>query len=178
MRARTRVGVFLWLLTSGLSVAMPQSAVASPPSPGDLLVIDQHAGTTQLGALFTVDPDTGSRTILSDFGNPIQGPPGQNPNGLILDGSSALLVIDPDAGTGLAGALFTVDAVTGSRTILSDFGDATQGPSGENPVGLALDVTGTILVADQSAGTNHQGALFTVDPATGSRTILSDFGDA
>lgn len=36
--------------------------------------------------------------------------------------------------------------------------------------------TGDILVVDFSAGTGGQGALFRVDPTTGARTLLSDFG--
>jgi hypothetical protein len=145
---------------------------------GTILVIDQDAGTSAAGALFTVDPATGSRTILSDFGNPAQGPTGANPIGLAIEASGTLLVIDGEAGTGGNGALFTVDPTTGSRTILSDFGNLAQGPTGANPIGLAIEASGTLLVIDPDAGTGGNGALFTVDPATGSRTILSDFGNA
>jgi hypothetical protein len=35
----------------------------------------------------------------------------------------------------------------------------------------------TILVTDNQAGTNSQGALFAID-TTGNRTLASDFGDA
>ena len=45
-------------------------------------------------------------------------------------------VIDLDAGTGGKGALFTVDPVSGARTLLSDFG---AGPNlGLNPYGVAV----------------------------------------
>lgn len=49
-----------------------------------------------------------------------------------------ILVIDPSAGTGLLGALFRVDPTTGNRTLLSDFGNAGQGPLGSNPLGVAV----------------------------------------
>jgi hypothetical protein len=41
---------------------------------------------------------------------------------------------------------------------------------------VAVEAGGTILVVDRSAGTNGQGGLFRVDPTTGARTVLSDFG--
>jgi hypothetical protein len=66
-----------------------------------------------------------------------------------------------------------VDPADGSRTILSDFGDGTQGPTGVAPGGITIGASGSILVIDSGAR-----ALFTVDPADGSRTILSDFENA
>jgi hypothetical protein len=46
------------------------------------------------------------------------------------------------AGTGGNGALFTVDPATGSRTLLSDLGNGTQGPTGAN-VGIAIFTVAT-----------------------------------
>src|SRR5262249_9492460 len=129
MEKKRRVGS-VGLLALPLALALPGIGEAAPARPGDFLVIDLNAGTGGHGALFTVSPATGSRTILSDFGDAIQGPTGGNPASVILDADGAILVIDPNAGTGANGALFTVDPVTGSRTILSDFGDVTQGRPG------------------------------------------------
>jgi hypothetical protein len=92
----------------------------------------------------------------------------------LLPGDS--LVVDVNAGTGRRGALFCMSPATGTRLLLSDFGDAAQGPLGVTPFGVAVEAAGTILVADQNAGTNGQGALFRVNPSTGARTLLSDFG--
>jgi hypothetical protein len=144
---------------------------------GTILMTDNGAGTGGLGALFTVDPTTGARAILSDFGDGTQGPTGDTPVGVAVDAAGTILVTDLNAGTAGRGALFTVHPTTGARTILSDFGDASQGPTGENPLGLTVDAAGTILVVDFGAGTGGLGALFAVDPADGSRTIVSDFGD-
>src|SRR5262249_42615399 len=124
-----------------------------------------------------VDPVTGARAILSDFGDATQGPTGVDPADVAVGAAGTILVIDPNAGTGTHGALFTVDPVTGARAILSDFGDVDQGPTGINPEAVTLDAAGTILVIDADAGTGFAGALFTVDPVTGARAILSDFGD-
>ena len=143
---------------------------------GAVLVIDIDA-ETGFGALFRVDAASGVRSLVSDFGNAVQGPQGANPIGLALEAGGAVLVIDFDAGTGNAGALFRVDAASGIRSLVSDFGNAAQGPQGVGPRGLALEAGGTVLVIDNDAGTGVRGALFRVDAASGVRVLLSDFGD-
>ena len=62
--------------------------------------------------------------------------------------------------------LFSVNPSTGARTIISDFGDLSQGPVGRL-AGLTVNDLGDILVSG--------AALFRVNPSTGTRTILSDF---
>ena len=107
-------------------------------NPGDILVIDRDAGSGQLGALFQVDPSTGRRTLLSDFGNPAQGPTGNTPTGVAVEAGGTLLVVDWAAGTGGLGALFRVDPGTGTRSLLSDFGKPAHGPRGNKPRGVAV----------------------------------------
>jgi cysteine-rich repeat protein len=145
-------------------------------NPGDILVADFEGGENGAGLLFRVNPATGARTVLSDFGNPAQGPTGQSPFGVAVVDTNTILVIDGQ-GVGGTGTLFLVNATTGARTILSDFGNAAQGPLGVDPVGIALGAGG-ILITDINGGTNNQGALFRVHPLTGARTVLSDFGNA
>ncbi|MFO1153569.1 MAG: hypothetical protein U1E42_07865 [Rhodospirillales bacterium] len=45
--------------------------------PGTILVTDALGGTDRQGALFVVNPRTGQRRIISDFGDPTQGPLGK-----------------------------------------------------------------------------------------------------
>ncbi len=80
-------------------------------SSGSILVIDSDAGTK--GALFRVNPITGNRTLLSDFGNGAQGSSGVDPYGVAIDSSGNILVIDLIAGTGGRGALFRVNPFNG-----------------------------------------------------------------
>jgi DNA-binding beta-propeller fold protein YncE len=143
---------------------------------GTVLVVDPSAGRELHGALFRVHPAKGNRKMLSDFGDPRQGPTGDDPVALALEASGAILVVDPSLGG--AGALFRVDPATGARSIVSDFGDPAQGPTGKAPSGVAVERSGTILVVDPSGGPQLRGALFRVDPLTGARVVLSDFGDA
>jgi len=66
------------------------------------------------------------------------------------------------------GAVFRVDPVTGDRTILSDV-NTGSGPGFGNPIGIAVEAAGSLVVVDFVLG-----AVFRVDPVTGNRTILSD----
>jgi hypothetical protein len=86
-----------------------------------------------------------------------------------------ILVVDANASTGGLGALFRVDPYNGERTLFSDFGVGAN--KGEQPVGVAVEASGNILITDYWAGTNNRGALFRIDPSTFAvRTLLSDFG--
>jgi Ca2+-binding RTX toxin-like protein len=142
------------------------------------LVIDSGAGTGERGALFSVDLATGSRTLVSDFGDASQGPLGTNPVAVAVGTGGEVLVADLDAGTDARGALFKVNPGTGNRTILSDFGNSAKGTLGEDPVNLALGPAGEIIVVDLDAGASFSGALVSVNPVDGSRKLISDFGDA
>ncbi len=74
--------------------------------------------------------------------------------------------------------LFRVDPSTGIRTIVSDFNDATQGQVGGTTLDVAVEPNGNILVTDlQPSGVLPRGVPFRVNPSTGARTILSDFGN-
>jgi len=146
-------------------------------SPGGYLVIDSNAGTEARGALFRVDPLTGDRTLVSDFGDASQGELGNLPGGIAVEGDGNILVVDSTVGTFSFGALFRVDPVTGNRRIVSDFGNTGQGASGSAPVSVTVGDNGNILVTDLIAGTGFSGTLFRVDPSTGGRTVVSDFGD-
>jgi hypothetical protein len=168
------------------SVAWMPAGLLGLLGPAQTFVTDGSAGTNGQGALFEVDPNSGSRTLVSDFGNSEQGDVGQDPSGvLVVPGllgldTAGILVVDPMAGTNAQGAVFLVNS-SGTRTTLSDFGVGDN--QGQYPNSMAyypgvLGLLGeTVLVTDGSAGTNAQGALFTVDPSSGARTVLSDFGN-
>jgi sugar lactone lactonase YvrE len=147
-------------------VGMNMRRVVQDPG-GDFWVVDPF-----VAALFRVHNATGQRSLISHFGDPGQGPTGVFPFGIELDASGSLLVTDPQANV-----LFRIDSSTGQRTVLSNFANAALGP-GDIPVDVVLDAAGRILVSDQSAGSGGQGALLVVDPATGTRMMLSDFGNA
>ncbi|WP_432722711.1 hypothetical protein R0381_001516 [Jeongeupia wiesaeckerbachi] len=158
-----------------------------------IYVVDPFAGTDALGALFKVRSDNGQRILLSDFGNPSQGPLGVYPDSIALRPTllddllgHELVIADASAGTETRGAVFTVSAVTGTRTLLSDFGNASQGAVDANPLSGPVGVVvapawsaqaGAIYVLVAQAGPKRIGQLVKVDPVSGQRTLISDFGN-
>lgn len=94
---------------------------------------------------------------------------------MAIDDSGRIFVLDPLAGTNGLGALFGVDATTGQRTLISDFGDPNKGALGFDPNHLAIDNSGNILVSNLDVGTGQ--VLFSIDPTSGQRTVISDFAD-
>src|SRR5580765_2996748 len=102
----------------------------------------------------------------------VAAPPGAQP--------LRIYVVSRTAGTHGRGALYRIDGA-GQRTLLTDFGfqshlpGAKHEPEGKSPIAVAVEQDGTILVLDSEA--SGHGALFTVDPETGSRAVLSDFDD-
>lgn len=149
---------------------------------GKILVTDyNNIANSGGGILFRIDPVTGQRTVLSDFGNPLQGDVAQFPSGIAIESSGKILVVAPFfRGTFPGGALFRIDPVSGQRFLLSDFENTAQGATGTLLRDVTVESSGNILVADQDiddfgAGA---GAIFRVHPATGQRNVLSDFGDS
>ncbi len=82
-------------------------------------MVSIYGGPNAHDAVYRVDPSSGQRTLLADFGDPDQGD-----------------VYDFPRLFPTAGLLISVDAVTGERTLLSDFGDPAQGAEGWEPTGI------------------------------------------
>jgi hypothetical protein len=143
---------------------------------GDILVVDDSSGINDQGVVFIIFPNNGDRAILTDFGNPAQGPVGEDPRDLVMEPDGNICVIDSDAGTNGLGALFHVDASDGSRTIFSDFGDPFEGPLGDLIQGVALFSNGDLYVVDRDAPGGN-GGLFRVDKVTGFRTVVTDLSN-
>jgi cysteine-rich repeat protein len=132
--------------------------------------------------LFRVNPVTGVRTLVSDFGVAAQGTVGSNPEAVAMISPTEALVLDQDAqppGGGAAnGLLFRVNLTSGARTVLSDFSDVAQGPRGVDPIDVEMEADGSLVVVDSTTGQILQrGTLFRVDPVTGARTAISEFSD-
>ncbi|MFC0400873.1 hypothetical protein [Paraburkholderia rhizosphaerae] len=167
-----------------VAICLLMSATLPAAHAQSTFLLDSHLGTNQAGALLKVD-GSGNRTIVSDFGNAAQGPVsggnlfavGSVPDGLL--GLTGYTVVAVDMSSR---ALYGVNPTTGARTLITDFNNPGQGPLGLQPVAVVgsnglLGLGTALYVADKSAGTNNNGAIFKVNPATGQRTVLSDFGN-
>jgi hypothetical protein len=140
-------------------------------------------GDASQAVVFAVDTATSIRRVLTNFADASQGPVAQAPRGLTIEGNGNILETDrSNPGNGYSPGLFEVNALTGTRTRISDFNNPSLGPTGLSPMGVAIDANGFILVVDSLAGTDcfgfgGCGALFRVDRSTGVRTMISDFGN-
>jgi hypothetical protein len=162
-----------------------------------LLVVSSHTAYAQLSqgdavallggdgsaTLVRISP-SGTRTVLSDFKNPAQGP-GSGPSSLSIESPNSVLVLDL-VGTPLQPvpgglplppvSVVRVSLPSGNRSIVSDIGNASQGAlltgffSGAGVVSLLPGPAGSAYLLG--------GGLYRVDTSNGQRTLLSNFADA
>ncbi len=134
-------------------------------------------------ALYRIDPLSGDRTLLSGCTDAActsavgTGATFGEPTDLVIDAGGAIFVTYQIEGTPF-GALRQVDPTTGARTLVSGCEDLLcsalrgSGPRFDNLFGIALDLDGSLLVADSKLD-----AVFRVDPVQGDRTLVSGCAD-
>jgi DNA-binding beta-propeller fold protein YncE len=148
---------------AGTSFSNPLGMVMNVAT-GRLLVVDQ--GFTREGVV-AVDIATGARTPVSSATTG-SGPVFESPQAIAVDVPANRAFVTDGSGQD---ALFQVDLATGNRAIVSS-GAVGSGPAFVMPAGVAWDAgTGDVLVADARSA---YGALISVDPLTGDRTVVSD----
>ncbi|WP_168787365.1 hypothetical protein [Paraburkholderia aromaticivorans] len=116
----------------GATDSVPSTGIAIETS-GQILV-DSHGSEIAPGPknlLLRIDPSTGNRVVLSDFDNAAQGPLGSRLSGVALEARTGRIIVgagNPASRAADPTLLFRIDPQTGQRTLLSNSGDAHQGP--------------------------------------------------
>ena len=124
------------LLAADPQLSNPYDAVVD--GHGDIVVVDQDAGATHRGAVFRV-----GRTSKVVEQTIAEGAPFSNPSGILAERDGTLLVADRDASVGGShAAIFRVNEASGEVTPLSTSSKLV------NPVKIAFDAAGNVLVAD------------------------------
>jgi hypothetical protein len=143
---------------------------------GDILIADSQA-------VLRIDPATGDRDIVSGCTDAVcsgvvgQGPDFGEPGDLVIDAEGVIYVSYQLDGFSF-GAIRRVDPVSGERTTISGCTDEAcsgllgAGPRFGEPLGLAFDLDGNLLVCD--LGLN---AVVQVDLESGARTIVTGCSD-
>jgi len=159
--------------SQGYAYGNPRN-LAQHPS-GAILVTNWALGN---GVLLRVDPVSGMRSVLSDFGDPSQGPLGYSPHDVAVGPLGQVIVVTAGISQ-LPSAVFRVDIQTGVRELVSDLSDPSQGPLGCFAKEVAVDAAGSILVLDPGClyGTPPP-AVYRVSPTTGQRVIVSNLTQA
>ena len=164
-------GLMAWLLLFG-------SPAQAEIKPGDILVVDTVGGTNQNGALFLVNPTTGQRTVLSDFGNAAQGTLGNGDLTGVAVGQDGQIVVSALFSGNPAfqgGALFKVDPVTGNRSLFSNFSQGSI--RGYLYYGLGINSKGKVIANLDRGSDTPKPALVQVDPETDKRSIITDLSN-
>lgn len=133
---------------------------------GDILVVDQYgSGTDNHGTLMKIDPATGQRTILSDFGNPKQGRLGSHLRSVVVDADGWIYATVSRGGVGV---LFEIDPDNGNRTDISNFGQGNI--QGSPYYGLDVDKTSQLLL-------NNHHSIVRINPDNDTRTIVTSLNN-
>jgi sugar lactone lactonase YvrE len=115
--------------------------------------------------LIRVDIDSGKRTTADDQ---VSDPELQVPSGVTVGPDGTIFAADFE-NFGIAdGQVVATNPETGAHTLISGDGSPPGPPDFVTPWGIALEPGGTILVGDLSAR-----SVLRVDPATGTRTVLT-----
>jgi sugar lactone lactonase YvrE len=139
------------MVVSLCALASLSAPTVASANPGDVFVSDESAGGG-FGAILKLGPAGGEATPIAS------GPPFDEPAGMIFMDPRTLLVADDDAP-----AIFTVDTVTGARSVFA------SGPPLSGPTSVDQAPDGTIYVTD----TGTPRAIYRIDPNTGAISLLS-----
>jgi Ca2+-binding RTX toxin-like protein len=160
-----------WTATAALLAvfAFAPAGAGAQLCAGDIVVADPNAfGGT--GGLIDVNPTTGTQTALSNDAISSQHL-FSDPTAVALVPDGTIIVADPKAFGG-TGGLISVDPTTGQQAPLSSNAISAQGLF-EDPVGIAIDHSGQLLVTDSGAY-GGGGAVIAVNRVSGEQSLVSN----
>ena len=129
-------------------------------------------GYNGCGIIFSIDPVSGSETVLHAF----QGTPadGAGPRAALIALNGELYGTASGGGTDSSGVIFKFDPASNVENVVFDF----TGNNGAGPGGPLLEAEGLLYGTTVFGGTHCCGTLFSFDPATAAETVLHTFGRA
>jgi hypothetical protein len=138
---------------------------------GDLLVAERMSEGDDEGAVIRVDPDTGTRSLISSNDAPVQDDDDlfANPAGIVVAPDDDIFVSRGVFSSPGFGAIQRVDPVTGERSLFSSF--ATPYLSG--PWAIAVDSTPTLASSFRTANVPAAGPARLRMSVTGLRYALT-----
>jgi uncharacterized repeat protein (TIGR03803 family) len=155
---------------NGANGAVPQSGLV-PDGQGHYLGTTHQGGTANEGTVFSFNPASGAISALASF----TGLNGADPYaGLVPDGRGGFLGTTPFGGPSDKGTIFAFDPATSALTTLVNFNNANGATA---YAGLVPDGRGSFLGTTVAGleGDVAVGKLFSLDPATGDLTTLTNF---
>jgi len=127
-------------------------------------------GADGCGAVFSIDPVTGSESTVHAFSYN----DGMWPNGGLLNVNGTLYGITHGGGAHGVGTVFAINPTTGAVSVVHSFGDSQ--PDGGTPNGTLIRVKGNLYGTTSGGGNYSSGVLFAVNLATGAEKVVYSFG--
>ena len=130
------------------------------------------------GAVFSIDPSTGTYAVLHSFGT---GADGDAPESNLISVHGTLYGTTFGGGTGMpcggaqsgCGTVFSIDLRTGKESVLYAF--KKNGADGTTPVAGLIDVQGTLYGTTILGGDSNAGTGYSINLSTGAETVLYSF---
>ena len=129
-------------------------------------------GLYACGTVFSVDPATGTETVLYSFCSEQDCPDGATPNSGLVAIDGKLYGTTYVGGSFGYGAVFALDPGTGAETVIHSFQGLTD-PRGSIPAGSMIDWKGKLYGATLKGGTYGLGILLKwIRPVERSRCFI------
>ena len=136
---------------------------------------DTDCETYGCGAVFSLDPSTGSETVLHSFCSQQNCTDGKRPQNSLIDVNGTLYGTTFSGGTNAEGTVFALDPNTGTETVIYSFCNRQNCKDGAAPTNL-IQVKGMLYGTTFAGGYDNDGIAFALDPVTGAETVLHTFG--
>ena len=124
------------------------------------------------GAVFSFDTKTKSLNVLYDFQTSAGNQDAAYAQGALIDVNGMLYGTSAAGGAYGNGTVYSVDPTSGAETIVYSF---SGNGDGGTPFGALRSVGGLLYGTTASGGANYQGAIYSLDPATGVETAIYSF---
>jgi uncharacterized repeat protein (TIGR03803 family) len=156
----------IYTFTGGADGSVPWATQV--PIGGALFGTTNYGGLTGHGTLFTVDPTTGTESVVYSFGG---GQDGGLPTGqLAVQGNSLFGTAYVDGGEG-SGTVFSI-TTAGAFTLQHEF---TGAPDGASPYGGLVFDGANAYGETNYGGANGAGCIFELNPVTHTEKVIYSF---
>jgi uncharacterized repeat protein (TIGR03803 family) len=132
-----------------------------------------YGGTDNVGTVFSINPRTGTETVLYSFQN--NGKDGNHPESPLLN-VGTLYGTTSGGGANGWGTVFSLDPTNGAETVVYSFCGQLNCIDGSEPTVAGLVSLNSYLYGTTvQGGTNGVGTVFSLDPTNGAETVLQSF---
>ncbi len=131
-----------------------------------------EGGASGEGTVFSLDPGTGTETVLYAFCSRQNCGDGTSPEAGLIEVNGILYGTTTSGGANKGGTVFSLDPKTGLETVLYSFcGGPLCMDKGNSPTGDLIDVNGMLYGTAGGGGSHGEGIVFSLDPKTGAEKV-------